>query len=67
MVDRQEEIRVKLAGRRDTLEQAGPSFTLGQEQPGLGKALGPQFLLDPASKTQIEDELSDVASASGAF
>jgi hypothetical protein len=67
MVDRQEEIRVQIVGGGDTLDEAGPGLALGQEQPGLGKAFGLQFLLDPLRKPQIEDELGDVAGADRAF
>src|SRR6266576_3994556 len=56
MVDRQEEIRLQIVGGSDTLEEAGPGLALGHEQPGLGKACGLQFLLDPLRKAPIEDE-----------
>ena len=67
VVDRQEEIRVKIVGGGDTLDKAGPGLALGQEQLRLGKAFDLQFLLDPLRKAQIEDELGDVAGAGGAF
>ena len=66
-MDRQEEIRVQIVGGGDTLDKAGPGLALGQEQPGLSKAFGLQFLLDPMRKAQIEDELGDVAGAGRAF
>jgi hypothetical protein len=56
-----------LRGGGDTFDKAGPGLALGQEHPGLGKAFGLQFLLDPMREAQIEDELGDVAGAGRAF
>src|SRR4030095_12533126 len=63
MVDRQEEIRGQIVGGGAAVYEAAPGLALVQEQSGLGKAFGPQLLLDPLRKAQIEDELGDPAGA----
>jgi len=41
---------VQIIGGGDSLEETGPGLALGQEQPGLGKAVGLQILLDQLRK-----------------
>src|SRR6516162_1373679 len=67
MMDRQQEIRVQTVGSGDAPEQAGSRLAFGHEHPRLGKTFTLQFLLDPLCKTQIEDELRDIAGADRAF